>query len=160
MNIPMAGKPIVGLLIAPEGSKAYCVFKDTLSPDLIYNALGTRDFSYCVRYLGPIPFLIVYCCDAPRDAITTIHGPNRERVIIGNSMIFGRDEDGSFRSLTEFELNALRSNTSMLSKRNITYFGVNGMTKDPRPLEFGPSESDNDVLSQNEAISLMNESGR
>ena len=156
MNVPMAGKPIKGLLIAPERSRAYCVFKDVLSPDLIYKALGTKDFGYCTRYLGPIPLLIVFCCDVDRDAITTIHGPDRERVIIGSSMIFGKDEDGSFRSLTDFELTALRNNTSILSKRNITYFGVNGMTKDPRPLELEAVGSDDDIPGS-DVVSLMDD---
>lgn len=159
MNIPMAGKPIKGLLIAPETSRAYCVFKDTLSPDLIYVALGTKDFGYCTRYLGPIPFLIIFCEDVDDDAITTIHGPNSERVIIGSSMIFGKDEDGSFRSLTDFELSALRNNTSMLSKRNITYFGVNGVTKEPRPLELEVIGVDDDIPSGDDVISLTDIKG-
>lgn len=160
MNIPMAGQQIKGLLIAPETSRAYCLFKDTLSPDLIYRALGTKNFTYCTRYLGPIPFIIVCCVDVDEDAITTVHGPDRERVIIGSCMIFGQDEDGSFRSLSDFEIVSLRNNTTIWSKKNITYFGVNGMTKEPRPLELDVVNINGSVSSKDEVISLMNDRDR
>lgn len=155
MNVGMAGLPVKGLLIAPEGKYSYCVIKDNLSPDLFFKAIGTRNFGICTRYLGPIPFLVVFDKDAPDESITPLHDPDFNRSVIGNVLIFGKDESGSFRSLTDFELAALRNNTVILSKNGITYFGINNVTRKPGPIDVGLDNSDPDVPEQNEEISLM-----
>lgn len=153
--VPMAGLPIKGLLIAPEGSHAYCIIKDVLSPDLIYKAIGTRNFSVCTRYLGPIPFLVIFDKDVPDNAITTLHDPDFGRSVIGNVLIFGKDDDGSFKSLSDFELTALRNNTAMLSKGKITYFGINNVTRSPGSLAAKLEDPVSLPPDQKEAISLM-----
>ncbi len=158
MKVPMAGLPIKGLLIAPEGKYSYCIIKDSLSPDLIYKAIGTRNFGCCTRYLGPIPFLVIFDKDAPEESITPIHGPDMERSVIGNVLIFGKDdEDDSFRSLTDFEITTLRNNTVFLHKRGISYFGVNNMTREPTPLNIDCVASD-DTPKEMQEISLMKDS--
>lgn len=157
MIIPMAGMPIKGLLIAPEGKYAYCIVKDSLSPDLIYKTIGTRNFGVCTKYLGPTPLLVIFDQDATPESITPLHGPNKERSVIGNVLIFGKDNEGSFRSLNDFELSLIRSHTVLLSKRGMTYFGINDITDEPQPLELGYISSD-EPPKFNEEISIINES--
>ena len=155
MNIGMAGLPVVGLLIAPEGDCAYCVIKDRLSPDLFYKAIGTNNFGVCTRYLGPMPFLVVFDKEAPDEALTPLHDPEFNRSVIGNVLIFGKGDDGSFRSLTDFELTALRNNTVLLSKRGITYFGINNVTRSPGKLNVSIDNSSDRAPEPNGVVSLM-----
>jgi hypothetical protein len=134
MRVPLAGSKARGLLIAPDCSDRFGEIDETLSPDRLYDLLGTVDIGVCTRYIGPVPLLIMFDRGNTEDSTPTVHGPDGEVSIRGNVLVFGRDPEGSFKSLSDFEVGLLKSHTDLVRCDGKTYFALSDVTKNPVPM--------------------------
>ena len=105
MKLPRVGENLKGFTISDDLVGSVQV---TLSPSDIATFVETKHFGMLKWYLYSIPLIIFYQLEPDDGSALSIRGPES---VFGPVLIFGYD--GSPRSLTDFELQCMKSHVTM-----------------------------------------------
>ncbi len=108
-----------------------------LTPSGIERYIGTRSFSFLHRYLFNIRISICYCDEIAKGTFYSVFGLGEK--IKGPVLIFAYD--GDIRSFTTFELEILRTSSSLFKFEGKNHLIIDGISREPRDIPFTLDDS-------------------
>ncbi|AMK13757.1 hypothetical protein AUP07_0708 [methanogenic archaeon mixed culture ISO4-G1] len=127
MFIKQACESVVAFIVGTE-CNVYGPRRITLDPSGFEEYLGIGRFAFTYVYLGLIPLVIAYAVKVTDNSRQTIISLDSDLCIKGDVIILKNTKDGP-SGLSEFEINVIRNNLSMLTDDGGNFYRLENITK-------------------------------